>query len=201
MSTIRLALINDLPFLRHLQRCWPNALGYLPDSALSMLIESRSVLLAKQRGQECGMLITRPRLATSPTVRPILQAAVDMQAQRRHHGLALLAKLEADSLPDRISVLQCWCRSELEANSFWAAAGFLAIAQRPGGKRLGGSLTLWAKTIAPIDAAALLLKRHDRPRGPGGTVSSTRLRLWPTDAFFDDPYTARRRPPALPLNG
>ena len=183
-ANIRLATQRDRSYMTHLAKQFPVALGFIPDSAVQTLIDARSVWVAREAGQHAGYILARPRLSTSPTVRPIIQACVDFSAQRRHIGIALLDALANDARDQRISVLTAWCRSELAANEFWRSAGFREIATRPGGKKSGGVLRLWARQLGQIDMAALLLKPNDRPRGPGGRVSRTPLIVTPTDAFY-----------------
>ena len=190
MQTQHLATQKERSFLRKLQHQFPIALGFLPDQALEQLIDANACYVRRQDGQLAGFILVRPFLATSPTICSILQTAVEMDAQRRHHALNLLRQIEADALKRRISVIKCWCREELQANDFWQAAGFSCRARRPAGRSQGGNVLLWAKLIQPIELDALLFQRADRPRSPGGSV--TRAQLPPTifDQFYN-PVTRR----------
>ncbi len=110
-----------------LQRKFSNQLGFIPGAATEWYIASGNVAVAYQNGEPCGMLLGRPRFRYQPLMRPITQAAVYMDAQRRHHGLALLAALEARALKEGQLALQCCCAEDQSANEFWATAGFVPV--------------------------------------------------------------------------
>jgi N-acetylglutamate synthase-like GNAT family acetyltransferase len=184
MHQIRLAKTRDRSFLVALARQYPTAVGFLPQLAVETLIDWRSGWISTENGQHAGYILTRPQLATNPQVRPILQTAVDMSAQRRQHATSLLDAVIRDALANKIVALQAWCRSELLANEFWAAMDFRRVATRPGGKHLGGTLNLWVRQIAPIPVEALVLRRNDRPRGPGGQIARTPCIVTPVNPIY-----------------
>lgn len=62
-------------------------------------------------------------------MRPITQAAIAFDAQRRHNGLALIASEAAAAREAGQVALQAMCRSDLDANDFWNAAGFEKIGE------------------------------------------------------------------------
>jgi N-acetylglutamate synthase-like GNAT family acetyltransferase len=130
MSTqteIRPATVADTRYLRHLQRKFSDALGFLPTAAIDWYAESGNVAIAEENGEPAGYLLGRPALNWQPLLRPIYQAAVAMDAQRRHHGLALLRTVEAAAEAAGQTGLQANCAAGLEANEFWHAAGFIPI--------------------------------------------------------------------------
>ena len=83
--------------------------------------------IAEENDDAAGYILSRPKLRWQPAMRSITQAAVAMDAQRRHHGLALLARIEQESRSAGLLAIQACCAVGLDSNDFWRAAGFLPI--------------------------------------------------------------------------
>jgi hypothetical protein len=80
-------------------------------------------------------------------MRSITQAAVAMDAQRRHHGLALLSRIESESRAMGLLAIQACCAVGLESNEFWHTAGFRPIVHmRPRNIR-GREIICWRKPL------------------------------------------------------
>jgi N-acetylglutamate synthase-like GNAT family acetyltransferase len=117
----------DLQFVLALQRKHSNALGFLPTPAIEWYLSARRVRLAMENGEPAGYLLGRSHFRWEPMLRPITQAAVAMDAQRRHVGLSLVAGVvEEAALAGQVGV-QAMCAADLESVHFWKAAGFLQI--------------------------------------------------------------------------
>lgn len=142
--------IGDLPFLIDLQKKNSAALGYLPAMALKWYADHRMVLLAKENEEPAGYILGRPSLRFNRAICPIYQAAVAFDAQRRHHGLALLERLEAIARGRGQLALQANCASDLEANEFWAAAGFRPIVCMTPDNARGRDLICWRKPLTKL---------------------------------------------------
>lgn len=127
VATIHKGRDRDVKFLIHLQREYPNAIGFLPTQALENYLQAGRVKITTENGEAAGFILAGRALRWQPLLRPIYQAAVAMDATRRHHGLALLADIEAEAKAAGQIGLQANCAAELEANEFWKAAGFVAI--------------------------------------------------------------------------
>src|SRR5215218_3775502 len=80
----------DLAYVVALQKRNGEALGFIPRAALSEKIDLGRIWLATENGDPAGYL-HHGSLAV-PEVR-IFQAAIQYDARRRHHGLALVANL------------------------------------------------------------------------------------------------------------
>lgn len=130
-----------------LQRKFSNQLGFIPTPATLWYIESGNVGIAHENGEACGFLLGRPAFRYQPLLRPITQAAIAMDAQRRHHGLALLAALEARALKAGQLALQCCCAEDLDANEFWAIAGFVPIDLLIPNNARGRAICVWRKQL------------------------------------------------------
>jgi N-acetylglutamate synthase-like GNAT family acetyltransferase len=144
---IRQATLADLKFIDHLQRKFANCVGFLPKVAIETLTEQGHVKLAIQNGEGAGYILSRRRLKWQPHMRSITQACVAMDAQRRHHGLALLSVVEAEARAEGLSALQACCAVSLDSNNFWRAAGFIPIVHmRPANVR-GREIICWRKPL------------------------------------------------------
>lgn len=171
----RRATPADITFVRSLAKRHTDAVGFLPTAAVEWYLDAGGVSIAVDNGQPAGYLLCRDALASSTAIRPILQAAVCYDARRRRHGLALVDRLAADAQDAGRKVLQLKCREELEANAFWAAAGFTAVGWQDAGRRRAGRVLVWARQVAPLTPADLIHKTVERHRGPGGFYSSKPL--------------------------
>lgn len=111
-----------------LQRKFSNQLGFLPGKAIDFYLEGGHTGIALENGEPCGYVLGRPSFRFNRQIRPITQAAVFMDAQRRHHGLALVHAICRRAIAAGQLAVQCTCREDIEAVDFWTAAGFLPIA-------------------------------------------------------------------------
>lgn len=128
-TQIRLATVEDLPYVIALSKKFSNQIGFLPRPAVEWYLANNRVTLALENGDPCGFLLGRTHHRWQRLQRPITQAAIALDAQRRHHGLALVQHvIQMASLAGQ-SAIQCMVRDDLESNEFWAAAGFVRIGQ------------------------------------------------------------------------
>lgn len=137
----------DLKFVDSLQRKFGRSLGFLPTAALEENIRRGNVTLTCENGDEAGYLMVRPKLSWRPELASIVQAAVCMDAQRRHHGLALLLTIEAEARARGQVGLQANCAIGVEANEFWQAAGFKPIAHLTPNTKSGRHVICWRKPL------------------------------------------------------
>jgi hypothetical protein len=144
---ITIATPADLKFLVHLQQKFSNAVGFLPVQALIEYVDKKLVGVAHENGQPCGYVLGRPAYRYQPLLRPITQAAVAMDAQRRRHGLALIDRMHNRAYQAGQVAMQAICRVDLEANDFWAAAGFEPIVELDRANARGEKLIVWRKLI------------------------------------------------------
>ncbi len=149
-APIRIATAADLKFVDDLQKRFANCLGFLPRVALENLVSQGAMRIAEENDDAAGYILSRPHLRWQPRMRSITQAAVAMDAQRRHHGLALLARIEHESRSAGLLAIQACCAVGLDSNDFWRAAGFLPIVHmRPKNVR-GREIICWRKSLTAL---------------------------------------------------
>jgi N-acetylglutamate synthase-like GNAT family acetyltransferase len=148
-AVVTTATAAELSFLIHLQKRFSNQLGFLPRGALVEYIDAGRAKLVTENDQPAGYIITRARLRSAKWCRPVTQAAICYDAQRRHLGLALLAQEAAEARRDRMEALQAWVAEDIDAMHFFGAAGFTAVAARDPKNARGRRLILLRKSLTP----------------------------------------------------
>jgi N-acetylglutamate synthase-like GNAT family acetyltransferase len=124
---VRTASIEDLKFVIALQKKFSNQLGFVPRQGLEWYLQAGRVSFVFENDCPAGYILGRDSFRWCIAMRPITQAAIAFDAQRRRHGLALVAAEETAAREAGQVALQAMCRSDLEANDFWIAAGFEEI--------------------------------------------------------------------------
>jgi hypothetical protein len=204
---IRPATDDDLLFVKHLAARTSNAVGFVPTGGLLNYVAAGCVTITEENDDEAGYLLARPRVAGLPFIRPIVQAAVCFDARRRRHALTLVDDLARAAFLSGQLLLQCWCREELEANDFWRAAGFIAVARRHSGTARRAACILWRRPLTTAATAVLAtMSPTHRVFGPGGRWLDSSTAVLPTVELLDiAPLTAvafhqdGRRPPAAAI--
>lgn len=128
---IRAAREDDLKFIDHLQKKFSFQVGFMPLVWLAGYLRNGPVLMAFENDQPAGYLLGKAGYNRSPQDAIIYQAAIDYDAQRSHIGTELTEHF-IDLLPDRITRISLWCAQDIDANLFWEALGFTALAYRQG---------------------------------------------------------------------
>ena len=154
--TIRTALPgdgprSDLKFLDHLQKKYSEQVGFLPLQVLEWNIERGNVSIALENDEPAAYLLGKGNYLRDPYFGIIYQAAVSYDARRRLMGTALVQHFIADVPAMRATrLVGLWCAQDIEANEFWHACGFEAIAARHGSRRKGRVHIFWVgRTPAP----------------------------------------------------
>lgn len=147
---IRTATAEDLTYVDHLQRKFAGAVGFLPKIAIETLLAQGHMRIAVQNDDPAGYILSRPRLRWCPQMRSITQACVAMDAQRRHHGLALLATIESEARTAGLLAIQACCAVGLESNEFWKAAGFVPIVHMTPQNVRAREIICWRKPLANV---------------------------------------------------
>ncbi|MCC6907205.1 MAG: GNAT family N-acetyltransferase [Phycisphaerales bacterium] len=140
--TIRSAQPGDLKFLDHLQKKFSNQVGFLPTQALESNIERGRVSIALENDEPAAYLLGKGHYLRDAHFGIIYQAAVSYDARRRLVGTALVQHF-IDHMEPTIRLIGLWCAQDIEANEFWNACGFEAIAARHGSRRRGRVHIFW----------------------------------------------------------
>ena len=181
-TLVRTATLADLRFIDDLQKKLANCVGFLPKVAIENLTTAGHMRLAMENDDPAGYILSRPHLKWRPEMRSITQACVAMDAQRRHHGLALLQQIEAEARSAGLLAIQACCAVGLDSNDFWRAAGFLPIVHLTPANVRGREIICWRK---PLTSVVPIWFAH-APKYAGYTGAKTkseRNQLRSTDAI------------------
>lgn len=140
--TIRQAQPGDVTFLDHLQKKFREQVGFLPKRALETNIASGRVSLALENDEPAAYLLGKGNYLRDPHFGIIYQAAVSYDARRRLMGTALVQHF-IDHMEPTVRLIGLWCAQDIEANEFWSACGFEAIAARHGSRSRGRVHIFW----------------------------------------------------------
>jgi N-acetylglutamate synthase-like GNAT family acetyltransferase len=146
-ATLRVATPADHTFIRSLARKFSNEIGFIPDTARDWYVDAGRVTLALENGDPAGYLLGRDSLRWNRSIRPITQAAIHFDAQRRHNGLTLVAATEAAAREAGQVVTQANCREGIDANDFWRIAGYECIARLDPANARGKMINVWRKQL------------------------------------------------------
>jgi len=153
---------DDLAFELALAKRFTDAVGFIPREALEHYAALGGVIRARENGEPAGFMAATLSVKNHARTAQIYQAAIALDAQRRHHGLALLAAISDLARSRGSRTLQCWCASDLEANLFWHSAGFSQRGTRTGGTSRKRVHLLWQLALVgelPAAHAKLELPR------------------------------------------
>lgn len=161
-----------------LQDAVASQVGYLPPPAIEQFIETANIRIALNNSEPCGFLTIRPRRQCARHVSVILQTAIQFDSRRDSHARQLVEHEIREMIQRGQQHIECWCRSDLDANLFWNACGFRAIAHRDvpsvRGRRGGGHiLWRWSRPDA-WDREYIYLDARERTAG-GNFASPDRL--------------------------
>jgi hypothetical protein len=145
--TIRIATPREKLFILDLARKFSNQLGFIPAVALDWYLDNALITEVMENDTPAGYLLGRPSLRWNRAIRPITQAAVCFDAQRRHLGLALIAHAQVQALAAGQIAIQANCREGIDANEFWLAAGFQLICKLDPNNARGKAVNCWRKLL------------------------------------------------------
>jgi len=157
-APIALATLDDAKFVDHLARKNSEAVGFLPHIARDWYLENGHVRMVFENGAPAGYLLGREKLRWCPAIRPIYQAAISFDAQRRHLGLALVEHVTNEARAAKQMAVQCHCAATLPANEFWLAAGFKKIGTLTPGNARAREIICWRKILVnrfPVELAMM----------------------------------------------
>lgn len=193
---VRPAVLSDLAFIDDLQKQFSRQVGYFPKQAIEAFIEKHLVCIAFENGQKAAYLLGRRTYLKNQDTAIIYQAAVDYDARRHAIGSALV-DIYCKCLGPGTRLVSLWCAQDLEANLFWEANGFTAIAYRAGSRRKKRIHIFWQKRITEEESVRLWFPSHTSggwmrearivlPLGPGEHWSQPDTLILPVSAGNDE---------------
>lgn len=160
--------IKNVAWATHLASKHRDELGAVHLGVVDACAKLGHVLLAEGGGQNVGMMVTKPGLASDRRIFPIIAAAVPSDLQRLHVGLGMLTALAARHFLAPETIIQAICRHDLPSNRFWAAAGFRPIAVRHSSSVRAKPCVIWRRRVDQGVNGVGSIMRTARPQGPGG---------------------------------
>ena len=147
-TAIRPATLRDLKYIEALRGKLSYELGFIPKIALENRItgvRGGGVTLATENDEACGFLHFGSQ--RSPVCR-IFQAAIQYDAQRRHHGLEMVEDFLDQCRRRGTKLVSLHCLADLPSNEFWKMSGFRRAGVEMGAK---GPLRHWVKSLETIE--------------------------------------------------
>lgn len=138
----------------HLQRRLHEMIGFMPRMVLEEYWQRGQIKPAYENGDLCGYLLYYDgRNGNMPIRQPfhlhVHQAAIDYDAQRREKGTLLVDSIKHRARKNGFRTIGAWVATDIDANDFWRAMGFVHTATRHGGKRRARLHNLWMHHLLP----------------------------------------------------
>ena len=148
--TLRLDPDTAVAYADSLAKKNADALSFLPRPRLLEYAVRGQLMVETENGEPCGFLV----YGNGWPYMKVYQVAVEYDARRREHGLALIGRLVERAKAKGCHAVSLWCADDLEANEFWRIAGFSFAGQRDGGRARGRKHNRW---VLMVDSAPLSL--------------------------------------------
>jgi hypothetical protein len=122
----------------------------MPTGQLEGCIKQKRVLVAEENGAPVGYILGADRYFKRDDVGIIYQMNIVPEKQRSLVAATLL-QAQFDRSAYGCKLYCCWCAQDLEANRFWEAMGFVALAFRTGSEKKSRIHIFWQKRIRAGD--------------------------------------------------
>ena len=136
----------DLLFIDHLQRKNAEDLAFYPKTAFEREIDNGRIILAWVNGEAAGYLYHG---AFKETLL-IHQACIEYDLRGQLYGAALVNFLTTLAEGMDVCTISLRCGSDILANGFWRAMGFVCVSVTKGGVRRMRDINTWHKNLQPI---------------------------------------------------
>lgn len=143
----------------HLARKHTDELGFLPAPAVARLINAGRLITELENNEPCGFLLHGP----ARQVLRVYQTCVQLDARRIHHALNLVADLRARALAGGSRAIVLHCAADLDANTFWRAAGFTMVGSRVKSKRRDREQFKWVLPLCDVPAGTSITDLDPNP--------------------------------------
>lgn len=139
------AALGDIPYIDHLQRKNAESLSFYPKVVFEREIPLSRVLLAKYNNTPAGYLYH----GAFGQVLKIHQACIQYDLRGQLYGAALVRHLRGLAAALGSQSITLRCGSDIAANGFWKAMGFVCEGVTPGGVRRMRDINNWRLLLAP----------------------------------------------------
>jgi len=200
---IRVARLDDLPFIDALQKKHSKMVGFLFLETLEKKIKAEQVLMAEEvpsselkvpsesttrnsvpgtrNSTPVGYCIFQDKYDKHDDCGIFYQVNVVPGSQRGLIGAALV-KAALDRAAYGCKLACCWCAQDLQANHFWESLGFVPLAFRTGSRTAGSKKTprihiFWQRRIREGDEGVGATPYWYPCETSGGAVKENRLAL------------------------
>ena len=143
--TVSPATADDLVYIDSLQRKNAEELAFYPKAAFEREIENHRILLARVNNEPAGYIYHG---ALSPTIK-IHQACIQYDLRGQLYGAELINQLRQLAEAANCLSITLRCGSDIQANGFWSAMGFVCEGITPGGARRMRDINCWRYDISP----------------------------------------------------
>jgi len=138
------AVANDLKFIDHLQRRNAEELSFYPSSCFEREIEKQRIILARVNGEPAGYLYHGSFLPDCK----VHQACIEYDLRGQLYGSALVQVLVSLCKAAGSYSITLRCGSDIAANGFWSAMGFVCEAITQGGARRMRDINCWRLALS-----------------------------------------------------
>ncbi len=142
-----------IPYICDLMAKNYEAVGFLPRPRLEEYVRRGQVLLQTENDEPCGYLAFGNGW---PSLK-VYQCCIQYDARRLDHATDLVLRLIAVARERGCTSISLWCADDLDANSFWRAAGFKFGGQRDNGNRRGRKHNHWFTVVSQPRQADLFM--------------------------------------------
>jgi len=143
--TTRSATLSDLTYIDHLQRKNAEELAFFPKQVFEREVENQRIILAELNAEPCGYVYH----GTFGVICRIHQACIQYDLRGQLYGAALVRDLTTRCQAFETATIKLRCGSDIEANKFWQAMGFVCEAVTQGGVRRMRDINHWVLNIQP----------------------------------------------------
>jgi N-acetylglutamate synthase-like GNAT family acetyltransferase len=143
--TTRSATLADLTYIDHLQRKNAEELAFFPKQVFEREVENQRIILAELNSEPCGYVYH----GAFGVICRIHQACIQYDLRGQLYGAALVRDLTTRCQSFETATIKLRCGSDIEANKFWQAMGFVCEAVTQGGVRRMRDINHWVLNIQP----------------------------------------------------
>ena len=134
-------MLDNVKYVVSLAKKLTNEIGFVPFTRYADAMAAGRLHVQTLNDEPCGFILHGP---PKNGYLHISQTAVQVDARRRAAATEMLDRLKLYARLKEVHTILLRCRSDLQANEFWQASGFLRYATSPGGRARGGLIHHYA---------------------------------------------------------